>query len=166
MAIRSGKTFFARRKAGLYSKRAGDWFETWLKNACNAKGWAALKIPSGCEWVAHNRAKPVKTPFDFVFCKNGVSIFGDAKTTNEKAFGFSKITPHQLAWLEYIEKAGNISGYIVNFRELNQTVFFSTALLSSLRPRCSLSPSDGIMIGSNNEIDLQTVAAKYVHEKS
>ena len=157
---------FTRMRAGLYAKKAGDWFETWLETACKRHGWAIVKIPSGCRWVANGKAIPVKTPFDFVFAKNGVSIFGDAKTTKAVNWSFSETDPWQLENLLKLEKTGNISGYIVNFREQSKTVFFSSKQLSGLKPRCSLSPDDGILIGNNQEINLEAVTNGGLFEKA
>lgn len=148
---------FKRKKAGLFAKRAGEWFENWLESECSRKGWVVVKIPSGCEWVGHKRAIPVRTPFDFIFVSGEFSIYGDAKTTLDKNFSYSQIKKHQLYWLNRIEKVGGVAGYVVSFRELDTAVFFSAGVLSGLKPRCSLAISDGIIIGNNRTLDLGLV---------
>lgn len=149
-----------RRRSGLFAKKAGDWFEDWLDIACTRSGWAVIKIPSGCRWVSATRATPERTPFDFVFVKNGFSIFGDAKTTLAKNWSRSMSTPHQLNSLLRLEKFGSVAGYIVNFRDQNKTVFFSASQLSSLKVRCSLKVEDGILLGNNSIISLDSLAVK------
>lgn len=165
LCMAKARNIFVNRRRGLVAKTSGDWFESLLSNACERRRWVSIKIPSGCQWVSATRAKPVTTPFDFVFTKGGRSIFGDAKTTNEKNWSYSKTTPHQLYWLRRIEVSGNIAGYVVNFREQNQTVFFTAGQLSGLRPRQSLKPDDGILIGNNQDINLDLVVTHAVFEK-
>ena len=84
-------------------------------------------------------------------------IFCDAKTTKTKKYNFSAITPHQAYYLKEIEAQGYKSGYIVNFSELGQTVFFSGTQISNLKARTSLSPDEGILLGNNSVINLQRI---------
>lgn len=142
------------QKRGLIAKKSGDGFEAFIKAACYTRGWGMIEIPSGCEWVSAHKARPVKTPFDFVLVKQGICVFGDAKTSLANSFSYSMVDPNQKKWLAYTESFGHISGYLVNFRTLEQTVFFSAKQLSSLRPRQSLKPDNGLLLGDNNGIHL------------
>ena len=143
---------------GHRAKRAGDDWENMLSHAAFRSGAHVVKIPSGCRWVSATRAISVKTPFDFVFLRQGIPVFADAKTTMASAWGYAANDPHQVRALLRCEQAGSRAGYIVNFRELEIVAFFSATQLAGLRPRQSLKPSEGIqLIGDSSRIDLRAL---------
>jgi hypothetical protein len=150
--FKSKKTIHQRQ--GLLAKRNGQDFEDLIEISCRLCGWGWVKIPSGCKWVSGTRAIPVKTPFDFVLFNQSHSVYLDAKTVVDNAFSYSKIDDNQLKWLSHVERFEHVAGYLVNFSELNKTVFFSAKQLSSLRPRQSLKPDNGLLLGDNQRINL------------
>ena len=147
-------------KPKKYAHIEGENFEVLLEYFASRSGWDVEKIPMGAR-IVYARGKPVtvavKTPFDFIFCKEGKVIFVDSKKTDGKTFAHSKIKSHQLESLLLKEKHGVKAGYIVHFKALNQVIFFSAGLLSSISARESLKPENGLLIGGGGLITLDLI---------
>ena len=141
------ETALDRKKRGLKSKRNGQKFEAIIEIPARRESVGVVKIPSSCRWVGA-RVVPMKSPFDFVMCRDGVSVFFDAKSTSSKTFASSKIELHQLAHLERLANAGSRAGYVVYFATLDRVVFYSTRQLAGLFKGKSLKPDDGLQLGS------------------
>lgn len=142
-----------RAKGRKSTKGIGNAFENILEIPAKRSGISVVKIPSGVKWVMR-RAIPVKTPFDFMFCRDGVAVFLDAKSTSSSNFSKSMITDHQLSSLLELERQGFRAGYVVFFRGIDRVVFFSATQLNSLFPRESLKPGQGMDLGSALTLEL------------
>ena len=142
---------------GLKAKNNGDYFERILETKCMREQITFVKIPSGCKWVRTNvgvRPVPVKTPFDFVMCKDGKSVYFDAKCVSTNTFSHSKLKGHQIDKLFEIEQQNFIAGYIIHFKEENKIVFFTSSTLKNLKPRHSLNSECGLFLGSVESFSL------------
>lgn len=133
---------------GLKAKRNGSSWESAMIGLAEIKGWDVIPIPPGCKQLGAKRLIRVKTPFDCVFIKQGKSLYTDLKTTIDSTWPYCHNDWDQIAWLIKCEHQGHKAGYIVNFSELDTVVFFSATSLTGLKPRSSLKPGDGIIIGS------------------
>jgi penicillin-binding protein-related factor A (putative recombinase) len=142
--------------SGHKSKSNGDKFEAALMHSAWLKGWAVIKIPSGCKQAGKQLIR-VRTPFDFVFAKNGHVIMADAKTTLAKSFGYASITQHQLQELLKFEKQGVTAGYIINWATADQVRFYSASQLSLLKPNQGVNTSSGTLIGTSRIADLDEI---------
>lgn len=144
---------FRRQLGGHKAKGAGDAFETHFECTVRSKGCIIIKIPAGGRMVRVKPGKdglkwiPKKAPFDYVMAKNNLSAFIDTKTTEGKAFKFSDIDQDQLRWLTYGGDAV-AAGYVIWFREVDKVTFFNWAILKDLKPRESLKPDGGLLLGS------------------
>lgn len=153
------------RIRGLKAKRAGDSWENVFESSAWRAGCKVIKIPSGCRWVAANRAVAVPTPFDFVIMKAGKSIYLDTKSTMDANWTYSMNDPQQLHWLGECAQAGHKAGYVVNFQSIRKVVFFSIYLLAGLRPRESLKPEQGYQLSGDDD-RLNLGGLFYVNEAS
>ena len=144
--------------AGRQAKRRGEGFENLLHGEAYRKGWQVIRIPDGCKQVSAAKTIRVRTPFDFIFVKNNKAIFIDAKTTKAKSFSTSQLTPHQIKILSDLDKNGFQAGYIINFSELNITSFYRGSQLAYLlKNSSSLKPQDGVIVGTNTNINIETI---------
>jgi hypothetical protein len=141
---------------GAKAKAFGQLFEQILSITCHKARIKFEQLPSGCRWVG-KRAVPVKTPFDFIACKNGKAIFFDAKTLDAKTFSKSSSTPHQIESLLAFELSGLTAGYIVWLREIDEIVFYKASQLKSLSRGDSLKSSDGVFLGKKDTLSLETL---------
>lgn len=147
--------------AGKRAKSNGLQFENCLITSANREGWHHIQIPAGCKRVSAKKIIMVRTPFDFVFMKNSHCMFIDAKRTSNKTFQHSQLTVHQIIELKRCEAQGFPAGYIVNFNELNLCVFYSATELSKVTRRASLDPQDGIYVGDNWRVSLNSIIDSY-----
>lgn len=142
---------------GHKAKNNGDYFENLLSAKCVREKIAFIKIPSGCKWVRTRmgvKPIPMKTPFDFVVCKNGKSVFFDAKCVSTNTFSYSQIKSHQLDKLYEIEQQKFLSGYIIHFAKENKVVFFTSSTLKNILPRHSLNSEGGVQLGGIESFSL------------
>lgn len=140
-----------RKVAGGHRARNfGQSFEDHFKKTVEQNGGICVKIPSGGRVVGTGHKKifvKMKSPFDFVVAKDGLACVLDCKTLEADTFPFSAIKRHQLKSL--YECSRHIpSGYVVWFRVSDQVCFFPSELLLALKPRQSLRPQDGFLLGN------------------
>lgn len=140
----------------LQSKKVGNAFENILERHAINIGAKLTKMPNGCKWVM-KRAIPVKTEFDFILAYQGSVLIFDAKTLKVGGFSHSTITPHQMNALHEFECQGIHAGYVIWYRGSDQVSFVKASTLRALRPRCSLKPDDGLLLGSVRDFDLRTI---------
>ena len=141
-------------KSGYEAKREGELFERMIEGQTLKQKFHSIKIPMGAKMLSAFKMIQVATPFDFIlFHQKGV-IALDAKSTKGLRFNASSITPHQLIQLSKVEQKGHKAGYLVNFRELDQVIFYSASKLSQLTKLTSLLPTDGLLVGDKMGIDL------------
>lgn len=143
--------------AGRKAKKRGEGFENLLYAEAYRTRWQVIKIPDGCRQIGPKQLVRVRSPFDFVFLKKGFAIFCDAKTTLAKSYSFSDLTIHQVKTLLDIHTNEFTAGYVINFTELNKTVFFDGPTIASVELRSSLKPEDGILVGDNRIILLDRI---------
>lgn len=143
--------------ANRHSKVEGNAWETVFEREVKISGFGKLDFPDGHNLIGGyknaRRCIPVKTPCDYVFGKlrpDGTLFAAviDTKTTAANTFTYSNITEHQMIELLSMERSGFCAGYIVYFRVPNRVVFYSAGKLSTVRPRESLSPDDGLDLGT------------------
>lgn len=72
----------------------------------------------------------LKSPFDFILCKNGQMYCLELKSSKEKRMSFgdnnsSMIKLRQVRNLLDAERSGAVSGLILNFRQLEETYYVS-----------------------------------------
>ena len=143
----------------LSNKKLGNSFEESFELSAKYSGWTVIKIPDGCKRINHKQTILVKCPFDFVFAKNGLAVFCDAKTTEGKTFPQSKINKNQLEKLLSLHDQKMIAGYVVYFRETRTVRFFSAKEMSEVKPGDSLKEEKGILLGGIGNIDLGKIRA-------
>lgn len=138
-------------RGGHKARSHGDFAEKMIYQACLKEKILALQIPTGAKirkFGGRLVPIPIKTPFDFILYLNGKSVTLDIKFIEGDHFNYSWITPHQVESLLKIQETKNEAGYLIFFEKINQVVFFPASQLSSLKPRQSLKPQEGILIGS------------------
>lgn len=136
--------------AGYKAKKNGDSFENFIIIFLNKNGYAVEKIPSGCKWVNSYkgvRPIPVKTPFDFIACKDGKTVFFDAKSVKKETFSHSELDQNQVKSLNLFLKQGISSGYIIKFG-CGDIVFMSADKLMNLKRGESFKAHDGKFLGT------------------
>lgn len=153
-------------RQGQKAKQRGDFFERWLHREARVEGWKVIQIPLGCKQIRGNQLIRVATPFDFVFAKNGWSIFADAKICSAGNFGYTRIERHQATELMDLQRQGHPAGYIICFAENENwnsadTYFFSAAQLVALQPRDSLKKEAGLLVGKAGRIFLSNIITAF-----
>jgi Holliday junction resolvase len=158
----------SRKESGLLAQRNGQQFENDVIVACARTGWSLVRIPDACRQVSATKIVRIKAPFDFVAAKdvmnmfsmmNTLTIFFDAKQTNTGRFPASKIKKEQLMQLQKFQnKATAEAGYLVHFPKFNRVVFFPVPTLKeSQLTRKGLAPSDGIIVGANDNMQFNSL---------
>lgn len=140
---------YNNRKGGKKAQSNGRQNENYIVSFMRIRGWESIRVPNGSRTVrADLSVKQIyeKSPFDFVFLKQGRVIFTDVKHTQGNTFVFSKIKVHQLIELTKCEKAGYQAGYLVTFSAHKVTRFFSASLMAQLKSRGSFTTEDGISL--------------------
>ena len=148
---------YKRIRAGAVAKQIGQRFEEILHNMCGHQAITCIRIPDGCKQARGPQGYKllrVKSPFDFVLLKSGLAITVDAKTIDSERFTYSDIKQHQVQSLLNCAKNAHTSGYIVWHRPTDAVVFYSVFTLAALRPRTSLTPENGILLGPALKMDL------------
>lgn len=141
-----------RRMGGLVAKRAGSQWENVLRHHAGLQGIKVIPIPPACKWISPTKIMPAKSPFDFIMVKNGRALFVDAKSTKKNTFTYSDCDQDQLYWLGECAAGGARAGYIVSFREMKITVFFSVFQLLRLMPGRGLKPESGILLSIDGDL--------------
>jgi penicillin-binding protein-related factor A (putative recombinase) len=98
---------------------------------------------------------PVFTPFDYILFSQGYAITFDAKTVDANTFSYSQIEKHQVASLSRAAENALRSGYLIWFRPLDLVSFIPVSTLKTVKPRQSVTPEHGIIIGKGSGFNLQ-----------
>ena len=146
--------FIANRLRGRKAKKNGKIFENHVFNCAKAQGFAVFHVEDGCQRLSKERTVPVKQMCDLVIGKHGKAVFFDAKTVETGNFTFSDIKTNQVEPLSEFEAMGFVSGYVIEFKQYNKTSFFSAGHLLRMKPRESLKPEQGLIIGEGNDVNL------------
>jgi hypothetical protein len=144
-----------RQRAGKLAKDAGTTFEMLFEAHCNRHQIGFVKIPDGCRRVRTSwgvKLVPVRTPFDFVICKQGMAAALDCKTINKTRFSYTALDLHQLEALAKIS-AHIVSGYIIWYRESDRVCFYTIEELRALKIKTSLKDSEGLYLGRAEDLD-------------
>jgi len=150
-------TKLSRHKAGIKAKNFGQAFENILLNKASYENLSLIKIPDGCRRVNTPkglRLIPVNTPFDFVLMQCGYAITFDAKTVDQFTFWYSLIDRKQLFSLNNCAKNSLRSGYLIWFRKPDLISFIHAHHLSKVKTGQSVTPEDGIILGTRNNFRL------------
>lgn len=144
----------------------GNLFQRVLSTSAKIENYDVEEIPHYARIIGKQaNGKPSialsKSPFDFIFTKDGRSLFIDAKKTDKNTFDSSLITPHQVQSLIRKSEKGCHAGYIIFFKTKRIVTYIQAAkLFKSQMDRQSLSPLDGLIIGDDLKISLD----KIMHE--
>lgn len=145
----------SKRVLGFLNRARGQSWEQVFAAFCNANQIGFVKLPTGAEIkktrFGQNQIKLKKSPFDYILARSGRYAFIDNKVTIDKAVSFSKVKKHQIDAFRKLSIGGARCGYVVQFRSLGQiVVFFDWKLLAALKPRQSLSPEQGMLMGNSS----------------
>lgn len=139
--------------AGKQAKAHGKGFEKFIESAAGIAGFNVTRMPDGMVSRGLNKMQRIKTYYDFILLKpDDKIIFLDCKTTNNKTFSHSSLTQHQVIKLKEIHDLGYAAGYVIEYRPLNEIVWFPASTLKFLKPGQSLRPSDGLALGNRFRI--------------
>lgn len=142
------------RVGGWKAKRNGDEFEEYFRSLCRVRGITCVRVPNGCRVIGLGQFVQVKTPFDFILGKENKIVFCDLKSKEDDRIVFSAIKPHQVESLSQLGKHAHNAGYICYFKQVRKVVFISHDKLSKLRQGESLLWSDGVDLGSIQDMNL------------
>lgn len=152
----------SKKIAGHKARDFGGLFEKMLQNRCVLSNVAFVKIPDGCIMIRSKYGvipKRVKTPFDFVIADNGKAVFLDCKTLESGNFSHSMLKEHQVESLKMLQKKDCVAGYLIWFRDADAVCFFEAFRLATLRPRESIGPDDGVLLGTSQSFNLGRLIA-------
>lgn len=153
---------YNRSRGGLYAKRVGAEFEHRFYHYCNGEeDTACIRIFDGCLRIGKNKLIQTAQPFDFIVSHKQKIIFCDTKSTSTTTYSLNiKKIHYQLQELGRMAGMGHPSGYLVEYRELQEYRWFSVQKIREiLKTRKSLVPMDGIHLGETfpMEIDFQKI---------
>ena len=141
---------FNRIVAGKKAREAGNSFEDIFRAMAETQGIGVIRIPNGStikRTPQGIKTFPAPSPFDWILGHKGDAVLIDTKSLDKGTLSFSDLKTHQVKNLAKMEAQGICGGYVVNFRPLDQIVFFNAGLLKSLKRKQSLKPDDGIILG-------------------
>lgn len=152
MGRRPSESRINRIIAGHKSQSAGSAFESAFEVICIQNGFSCIRIPNGCRQIGRdNRGRPnlirIKSPFDYFIANKGFAVMLDVKCTEQNRFTFSMLNQDQVTTLHNARK-DCVSGYLVHFVTLNKIVFFDSIQLHNVKPRESIGPDDGLILGT------------------
>lgn len=139
------------RIKGARNRASGTGFEILIKANAERSGWTCTRIPNGCRWIGPGKIVAEKTPFDFVITKRGRAVFFDAKSIVANKFTHSMVDLNQVHALQPIGEDLFPAGYIVWFRKAKKVGFIPVLDLVSLKPRCSISLNQTIILGDSDQ---------------
>lgn len=150
-----------RQEPGLSAGSRQRWgkhfehlFQSMGEHMCRA---VVERIPDGCRAIGIKVSIRIKSPFDFIVKLGDRYLFCDAKSTAGKRLPVDKIKIHQVAALERLHSDRGRSGYVVNFRGVQEIRWLSVELLkSALAERRGINHEEGLLIGGTepNELNL------------
>lgn len=147
---------FNRSAAGRKARDEGNSFEDIFRAMTETQGIAIVRIPNGStikRTPQGIKTFPAPSPFDWLLGYKGEAVLIDTKSLDKATLSFSDLKAHQVRNLAKMEAQGICGGYVVNFRPLDEIVFFNAGLLKSLQRKHSLKPSDGIILGGINNFN-------------
>ena len=138
----------------LYSSPIiGRIFERQFKDIMTRANYGVIRVHDSV--VIYSKGKKTlsrreKSPFDYILCKDGKSIFVDCKVTKKHLYQLGVIPGHQVSNLE-IASQGGIAGFAIYFRmeSIDAVYFYSVRVIKEIMikaNRFSLKPSDGDLL--------------------
>ena len=149
-----------KQYGGIKAQKGGLGFENIFQWAGRSQGFHVERMPDGCKTIGKNKIIRIKTPFDFVICKEGRCAFVDTKTINANTFPFNLIKQHQVDCLANIGLHA-ASGYVVWYRKSDRINFYLAEILITLGSNDSLSHEKGIPLGKISDFRLQPILDYY-----
>lgn len=142
-------------------QNVGKRFEQdWIKSVPDYVG--VLRLPDAAQsfYKSSNLRFSRKNPFDFLlWCPNTLTLYTlELKTVKGKSISFERskeehgeIHYHQIIGLENFEKIGEcVSGFIIEFRELETTIFLSISEFMKLQEFIDKKSFNYNDLGNNN----------------
>lgn len=149
-----------RMMGGHRARSAGSSFEQLFELSCNRSQVLWVRIPNGSKTFKDKagklKVKNAKSPFDYLCTKDGKTAVLDCKTLEQGNWSYSAITRHQLDALLSVGNSIN-AGYLVWYRKRNAVVWLSCFKLRDLRPGESLTPDDGLYLGTIENFKIENV---------
>lgn len=148
------------------SQANGAAFETAFEIICNQNGFSWLRIPNACKQIGKNKdGSPklirIKSPFDYLIAHKGFSACIDTKSTEHHYWKYSDNDPDQLRELMNM-RDNMLAGYLIHHPKLDLITFHDVLVLNKMRPRESLQPSEGIILGTfGYKCDLHLLKVHY-----
>lgn len=105
------------------AKNVGKLFESDFKNSC-PQDMFIYRVPD----VKYG----IKSICDFILYSYPILFLLELKTTQEKTFPLKNIAPHQLDNMDKFNKNFTVAGFIINFRQQEQTFFIQGDVLKLL----------------------------------
>lgn len=143
-------------------KHFGDDFERLLAHQAAVSGMLLVVHGLQARYVGRGRIVGVKSDLDMRLHYQGRTAIFDAKSRGGKTLALSglDIRQRQLAQ-RYASAPGLISGFLVQYRGVaDQPVVFHPAdTITRLGCRGSLSPGDGVLLGSSRHFALSLMFA-------
>lgn len=147
----------ARGRVGAKNRVVGKRFEQLLEAHCTLNQICFIRIKQQADWRRQGPKLilvPARSDFDYILIKDSDSVYIDCKSFDQSRITYSMLTFHQIVALERIKRYGPEAGYLVFHRDINEIVFYDGKLLGKLKPRESVSPDDGLRLGSIESFNL------------
>lgn len=98
----------------------------------------------------------MKTPFDFILCKDNKAAFIDTKTTIGKSFRINDpklFEPHQISIMKQANEKGIAAGFAILFRLTETVCFIEASDLEQMKyaGKKSIGPNDCQVMGRLGE---------------
>lgn len=154
---------YRKSQSGKKARAFGDLFEDMFQTMCQKTGVAITRFPNGCRSIGGNHVVQIKTPFDWIVTHNGMSAMIDTKTSEELAFGHSKIKNHQIQEMIKHEMAGAKAGYVIWLRKSDSVVYVpATDLERVARTRGSIQFGQNHvrLLGNASYFDIRVIFRK------
>lgn len=135
--------------AVAHNRLCGARFEKTLEHFARIEGMLVARQPLAFRYRTGGKAVAIRAELDYALVTpEGRVSWVDAKSCGQPTYARSALTPHQVR-RAYVYNHHNVpAGFVVEFRSLNQVVFFTGLQAYSLSPGQSLHPSSGLSLGS------------------
>lgn len=162
-------TKYNKETRSQITKRAKR-YESIFENNCHAIGAGVIRIEDGARSVRTKFGQQIirkKQPCDFIIVHNDIQLATDVKSTYKSSISYSQIgkhtdkkqsnkfiKAHQMSALNIFRRVGQ-AGIVLFYLNENQCIYYDIKVLNNLKPRKSLGPKDGFLLGNSSIIDLR-----------